>query len=359
MSRNDQLNRSVETDILAEAANAQFRAADFLGPGVVRAVAPAKVNLFLGVGEHRRDGLHQVVTVMHALSIHDTVYVNALPLSGSEADDGAAAIKAGSPKLAFGGPDDRMLVSVDLVDKTNSLFASGDPLELRAEDNLCFKAADQLARALGRTGSQQVRIHLEKHVPAQAGLGGGSSDAAAVLACLAKLWEIHDEELLQEVARGLGADVPFFLKGGCALFEGIGERFVRSLAPANTPLVVVKPSFGVATAAAYRAFDQDPQLPTESLLARTRAAQCAGDVPLVNNLTKAAEQVCPDLANVREWLASQRGIQADRVLMSGSGSAFFAEVGSFAEASQVAAAAQREGLWARTTSFSKLRAQVV
>ena len=94
-------------------------------------------------------------------------------------------------------------------------------------------------------------------------------------------------------------------------------------------------------------------------MAQAEAAQAAGEVPLFNNLTKAAEQVCPDLANVREWLASQRGIYADRVLMSGSGSAFFAEAESFAEASRVAAAAQQEGLWARATSFSKLRAQVV
>lgn len=359
MNGSDQLNRSVETDILVEAANAQFRAADFLGPGVLRAVAPAKVNLFLGIGERREDGLHQAVTVMHTLSMHDTVYVNALPLSASASDEAAAAVEQGSTKLAFGGPGGSMLVSIDLVDKTSSLFATTEPLQVRAEDNLCFKAVDRLARACGRLAPEQVRIRLEKHVPAQAGLGGGSSDAAAVLVCLAKLWEMDDDRLFQEVAKGLGADVPFFLKGGCALLNGAGEHFVRSLTPANTPLVVVKPSFGVATAAAYSAFDDDPLLLPEGLLAQAEAAQAAGEAPLFNNLTKAAEQVCPDLVNVREWLTSQRGIYADRVLMSGSGSAFFAEAESFAEASRVAAAAQQEGLWARATSFSKLRAQVV
>ena len=67
----------MEMDMLAEAANAQFRAADFMGAGVVRGIAPAKVNLFLGVGSQRADGFHDVLTVMHALAMHDVLYVNA------------------------------------------------------------------------------------------------------------------------------------------------------------------------------------------------------------------------------------------------------------------------------------------
>lgn len=173
--------------------------------------------------------MHQAVTVMHALSMHDTVYVNALPLSASESDEAAAALEQGSTKLVFGGLEGRMLVSIDLVDKTSSLFATTEPLQVRAEDNLCYKAVDRLARACGRLGPEQVRIRLEKHVPAQAGLGGGSSDAAAVLVCLARLWEIDDARLLQEMAKGLGADVPFFLKGGCALLDGVGSASCGAL----------------------------------------------------------------------------------------------------------------------------------
>ena len=172
------------TDILAEAANAQFRAADFMGEGVLRGIAPAKVNLFLGVGPVRADGRHEVENVMHALALHDVLHVNACPLDEAFAHEAQDAIAAGSDALAFSGAEGQLLVSVDVVDKTTKLGeAQASPLDVPAAENLAFKAAAALAEAAGRKTPEHVRIRIEKQVPAQAGLGGGSSDAACVLSC--------------------------------------------------------------------------------------------------------------------------------------------------------------------------------
>ncbi len=355
------------TDILAEAANAQFRAADFMGANVVRGVAPAKVNLFLGVGRKREDGLHEVVNVMHALAMHDVVFVNVHASDSPEAEAANAALAAeaaASERLALVGPKQQLLVRVDMVDKVGALGempgAGGyEGSVLACKDNLACRAAHALASALGREGAEYVHIRIEKQIFAQAGLGGGSSDAACVLACLARHWGVDDAALLARVAGSIGADVAFFLEGGAALYDGAGERFARALAPLRTPLVVMKPQTGVSTKAAYEAFDAHPAFAPDALLARVEAAQDADQVPLFNSLANAAESVQSELAHVREWLCAQPGVSADQVLMSGSGSAFFAQMATFADASAVAARALQAGYQARATSFSSLRAQAL
>lgn len=352
-------NTASATDILAEAANAQFRAADFMGAGVLRGVAPAKVNLFLGVGAVRADGRHEVDTVMHALALHDVLHVNATPLEDAFAREAKDAIAAGSDALAFADGKEQLLVSVDVVDKTVGIGdVAVQPLDIPASDNLAFKAAVALAQATGRETPEHVQIRIEKQVPAQAGLGGGSSDAACVLCCLSQLWGV-DAALTAQVAATLGADVPFFLKGGCARLIGAGDAFASTIEPARTPLVLVKPHVGVSTRDAYATFDADPVLPSEELLAQMRQARTAEEVPLFNGLANAADALQPEVARVREWLCAQDGVDATRVLMSGSGSAFFAEAGSFAQASALATAAKAAGFWARPTSLSRLRAQAM
>ncbi len=351
----------MEMDMLAEAANAQFRAADFMGAGVVRGIAPAKVNLFLGVGSQRADGFHDVLTVMHALAMHDVLYVNARPMTDDDHAEWERASQGVSARSACGGPSGKMLVSVDMVDKTADGAGAGESgaATVPVVDNLAFKAADALARMAGRDEALRVRIRIEKQVPAQAGLGGGSSDAACAIACLARQWGIADEQLLSEAAASIGSDVPFFLQGGCALYDGAGERFVHSLTPLQAPVVVVKPGAGVSTARAYAAFDADPQLASAGMREAVMHAQAADEVLLFNSLTKAADEVQPAVPSVREWLCAQGEVDPSRVLLSGSGSALFAEVDSFAAASRIAARAKGAGLWARPTSFSRLRAQVI
>ena len=166
-----------------------------------------------------------------------------------------------------------------------------------------------------------------------------------------------DDERVVEVARSLGADVAFFLQGGCALLDGVGEVFRRTLKASNQAVVLVKPSAGVSTAAAYQHFDENPQPVLAEVLQCDLTAQAAADVVLANNLAPAAEVLLPELADVRTWLAERAG--AENVLLSGSGSATFALVDSFAEASAIATAATARGWGARPTSLSGLRAAVV
>ena len=208
------------------------------------------------------------------------------------------------------------------------------------------KAVRLLAELVGRNRNETMRIMIEKHIPAEAGLGGGSSDAAAALVGAAKLWGISpDDERIEEAARRLGADVAFFLRGGCACLTGVGD-------------VLVKPEGGVSTREAYRAFDESPQHIDALDSERALSAAHAVDVPLRNNLVSASEGLLPVLADVREWMCAQDADVAE-VLMSGSGSAVFAVCRDFAAACRVSSAARKRGWWSRTTTFGPARAAAV
>ena len=122
-------------------------------------------------------------------------------------------------------------------------------------------------------------------------------------------------------------------------------------------MVLVKPAAGVSTAAAYERFDAASRPVPQDALACDLAATRADDMVLANNLAPAAEALLPELSSIREWLAEQAG--SESVLLSGSGSATFALVDTFAEASRIATAAAARGWWARPTSLSGLRAALV
>ncbi|MCI8468013.1 MAG: hypothetical protein HFJ75_00650 [Eggerthellaceae bacterium] len=410
----------MNVDMIDAARNAQWNPLTFLGPGSLRAIAPAKVNLFLAVGDVLPDGRHAVTTVMHALALHDTLHVQVRPLDdapqpdglpididasreeGEEGEGGArptpptgspdagAADRATCdearaegdrrapddglpPHVAVGGPRGNLRVTLDVADK-----GAGAALDIPARDNIVFRAADLLARAVAWEVPTAIDVRLEKAIPHQAGLGGGSSDAAAMLLALARAWGLPDDDpKLEIVASVLGADVAFFLHGGCALLDGQGERFVHALAPMKRAVVLVKPPVGVSTARAYAAFDAAPVVVDPAVLQEACAAQDAADVPLVNNLAPAAESLWSDgpdaadaadggasprpaaspLVEVRTWLAAQPGV--DDVLLCGSGAATFAVTDDFAVACRVAAAAQARGWWARATTFSGIRAAVM
>ena len=210
MTENAQRNREAEVNLLAAAREAQWSAAAFMGPNTMKLVSPAKVNLLLAIGARREDGYHDADTIMHALALHDTLYLRA---EGVSADELAKRVAEGGARadVAVGGPADNLVMTIDLADRT------GQDLAVPAADNLAFKAADRLSRAVGRDLPEAIQLRIEKHIPAQGGLGGGSSNAAAVLVGLAKAWDLAaDDERVADVARSLGADVAFFLHGGCA-----------------------------------------------------------------------------------------------------------------------------------------------
>lgn len=320
-------------------------ARDVSGPAAVKAVAPAKVNLYLEIGAKRPDGYHEVDTVMHALMLHDVLRMRLL----TPDEVGQPAVKEAACAAVEGAP--RVLL-------TCRSHGGVGPIDVAPADNIVTKAIGRLGAEAGRTAADVMRVHLDKHIPAQAGLGGGSADAAAALVAAARIWGIPENDpLIERVARSLGADVPFFLRGGCARLSGVGDAFDAALAPLKSPVVVVKPTGGVPTAAAYRAFDEDPHSIVPADRDAALHATAAGDVPLRNNLAAAAEGILPEIADVRAWAAAQPGVGA--AMMSGSGAAVFACCASLDAATRLASAAQARGWWARSTSFSPLRAALV
>ena len=115
------------------------------------------------------------------------------------------------------------------------------PLLIKAEENIAYKAVVELAKALGRTQDETIEMILNKVIPAEAGLGGGSSNAAAALVGAATLWGVGmEDERVQEVASRLGADVSFFLKGGCARLSGKGDVFEAQLEPRSGFVLLVR-----------------------------------------------------------------------------------------------------------------------
>lgn len=283
------------------------------------AIAPAKVNLFLGVGPIRADGYHSVTTVLHALELSDSIEL--APASG--------------------------------------LTLTCDPdVGVPTERNLAYAAACAMGSAFGREPA--VALSLVKRIPPGAGLGGGSSDGAAVVAALAMLWGVDplSAECLR-VAASLGADVPFFLgRSGAALMGGRGDEFVRELPGlAATPVVLVRPIEPVATAAAYRAFDAAPQAagdPEQVVAALESHDPVRLAAALDNNMERAARTVVPEVADALAWLRDAPGVIGAAV--AGSGSAVFGLCASDVHAADAAGEAAQHGWWSVAT---RLRASGV
>lgn len=299
---------------------------------VTKIISPAKVNLVLAVGEKQESGFHEVQTIMHSLALHDTLSMRRFDDEGS--GDG-----------------------LQVMLKCESSFTI-DPLLIKAEENIAYKAVVELAKALGRTQDETIEMILNKVIPAEAGLGGGSSNAAAALVGAATLWGVGvEDERVQEVASRLGADVSFFLKGGCARLSGKGDVFEAQLEPRSGFVLLVRPDAGVSTGKAYAAFDEDPVLPSSEYLSSIAALDAAVDISLYNNLEKAACSVTPVVAQVLEWGRAAAG--EENVVLCGSGSAVCCIFDSYQAACEASVEARKHEWWTRVTSFSPLGAAIV
>lgn len=299
---------------------------------VTKIISPAKVNLVLAVGEKQESGFHEVQTIMHSLALHDTLSMRRFDDEGS--GDG-----------------------LQVMLKCESSFTI-DPLLIKAEENIAYKAVVELAKALGRTQDETIEMILNKVIPAEAGLGGGSSNAAAALVGAATLWGVGvEDERVQEMASRLGADVSFFLKGGCARLSGKGDVFEAQLEPRSGFVLLVRPDAGVSTGKAYAAFDEDPVLPSSEYLSSIAALDAAADVSLYNNLEKAACSVTPVVAQVLEWGRAAAG--EENVVLCGSGSAVCCIFDSYQAACEASVEARKHEWWTRVTSFSPLGAAIV
>lgn len=275
--------------------------------------APAKVNLFLGVRQGLDErGYHRVTSIMCPLMLSDEIVVYVTDTPG-----------------------------IDLVCDPNP--------GVSPSDNLAYRAAAVLASEMGV--APQLAIRVSKHIPSQAGLGGGSSDAAAVLRCLAALWDVTDSQVLIRVAQGLGADVPFFLQSQPALLDRYGDVLQQTFGSLDRAVLLVKPMCGVSTPAAYRAFDRlGTSCPDSSTIAqalRSRDEQGILDA-LDNNLTPAACFVEPQVQATLDWLSGIEGAVA-RPLLCGSGSACALFMCDDEAAQQAVHKAEQQGLWACAT----------
>jgi 4-diphosphocytidyl-2-C-methyl-D-erythritol kinase len=322
----------------------------------VTVFSPAKVNLYLSIGARRADGYHDATSIMHALSLHDVLRMTVRP---ANVDD------FGLP-TSLEEPTDPLGIEVQM-----STHGGVAPLEIDEKDNIAYQAVRRFADEFGVGVGEHVRISIEKNIPAAAGLGGGSSNAAAALVGCCNLWDIDvNDERVTKLASDLGADVPFFLHGGCVCMTGRGEVFDHELEPRRATLVVVRPEQGVSTKEAYAAFDSlsdgERPMPTPAMDAgRIAGIERASELPLYNNLAAASEKVLPELVRVRSWLEGRDGITRDpvtgrpEVLLTGSGSATYAVVDSIDAAFGIVSAAKLEGWWARSTSFVPAGARVI
>ena len=241
--------------------------------------AYAKVNLTLAVGEKRPDGYHEVVSVMQRVSLCDT-------LTAEQTREGIT-------------------------------LTCSDPALPSGEENLAHRAASLFFRETGIAGG--AALTLEKRIPSQAGLGGGSSDAASALLALRKLYApaLSDTEL-ETMAAALGSDVPFFIRGGTQLATGRGE--VLSPLPPLTDgwFVIVKPTESFSTPAMYRRLDELPPACTPPL-----PPLQDGLPALTSGLFNRFEAAIPAGSAVWDIKARLAAYGALASLLSGSGSAVF------------------------------------
>jgi 4-diphosphocytidyl-2-C-methyl-D-erythritol kinase len=276
-------------------------------PSSIQIRSYAKINWTLDVLFKRDDGYHELRTIFQTVSLHDRLRIT--ETSGA----------------------------IDIV--------CNDPRVPCDETNLAFKAASRLRQATGI--SRGARIQIEKNIPVAAGLGGGSSNAAATLLALAKLWEIHVEptEMLL-IAAVLGSDVPFFLTGGTALGIGRGEE-VYSIEQAHWEhLLLVNPGFAVSTRDAYEKLSRLTTSEAPSRIPFTlRAARGIRELPLEasNDLEEVVLDVHPEIAGVKRRLLS---LGARHALMSGSGATVFGVFDNSQLTGQAASEMRALGYWA-------------
>ena len=253
----------------------------------VSVFAPAKVNLYLHVLGRRADGYHRLDSLVAFADIGDRV--TARPAEGLT--------------LAVGGPEAAAIAGL-------------------GEDNLVMRAARLLMARAGIAAG--AALHLDKHLPAAGGIGGGSSDAAATLRALAMLWQVPlDEPALMELAVQLGADVPACLAGRPVWVGGIGEEIIPAGVLPEAGIVLANPRCPLPTAAVfqrcrgpYRTAGRFDPVPSDAAgLAAVLASRH-------NDLTEPARQLVPEIAAVLDRLAALPG--ALLVRMSGSGATCFA-----------------------------------
>lgn len=267
--------------------------------------ANAKINLTLFVGQKQNDGYHPVSTLMQEVSLRD-------------------------------------LINIERADK-DAFFVSGANLPADGK-NLCIKARDAFRTHTGI--NDPVSITLEKHIPHMAGLGGGSSDAAAVLKALSDLFDagINYDEML-DIAATLGSDVPFFIGGGCRLCTGRGERVSQKYSLEKTNIVIAKGEAGLSTPEMYGRLDASGNFISDNasfaIITKTKNIKDA----LYNSFDDIAEAICPDVAKIKRIMFLNG---AQNAMLCGSGSAVFGIYPDAVSADNAACILRENGFFAES-----------
>lgn len=245
--------------------------------------ANAKINLYLDITGRRADGYHLLKTVMQSVSLHDTVTVTE---------------KSGGITLFCDNP------SIPCNEK-----------------NIAHKAANAFFNAFGETHG--VEISIQKRIPCEAGMGGGSADGAAVLYALNELYgKPFTTEQLCKIGVTVGADVPFCIVGGTKLCEGVGEIFTPLAALTDCTIVLVQPRFTCDTRAAYRAFDENP-IASGGNFKTFRNALESGRLSEMSAAMYNVFEVLynnPEIARTKRLFAENNALSS---MMTGSGSVLF------------------------------------
>ena len=244
---------------------------------IIEELAQAKLNLTLGVLYKREDGYHALDTIMQTVSLFDRV----------------------------------------LVEKSRTVEVHVTGMTL-PQENTMYKAATLYKAATGCG----AKIRCEKRIPAEAGMGGGSADAAAVLRGLQRLHRMADDRTLKEIALSVGADVPFLLYGGTCRCEGVGEILTPFPLGKRLWFVIAKPEKGVSTRELFSRLPLPrPQIRTLSAVAALARGDIKALAPLMQNvLEPAAIELVPEIGILKQKLLDAGAVAAQ---MTGSGSAVF------------------------------------
>ena len=282
----------------------------------VTLLAPAKVNLTLDVLARRSDGYHELSTIMQTVSLADTVTVS------------VASAAETTVELTC----DKSFVPTD-------------------ERNIAVKAAKLFLTEVNQVA--HVRIAIAKNIPVGAGMGGGSTDAAAVLRALDALLETKlSAETMNRLAKSIGADVPFLIDGGCALAKGIGEALQPVPVFTGIPLVLCKPRASAATKAIFSRLHVDAITEHPDTLGMLEAVEAqnlaATAFRLFNVLEPVTTEICPVVAEYHRALLKVGALGA---AMTGSGTAVFGIFADHASASAAAATlkTQCDQVWVMET----------
>lgn len=249
----------------------------------LKVLTPAKINLFLEVLSKRRDGYHEIETIMQSISLYDSIIL--------EEEDKGIKIDCKIPEVPS------------------------------QKENLAYRAANLLSDFY--SGDKGVNIKIKKGIPVGAGLGGGSSDAASVLLGLNNLWRLRlSNETLTELSKQLGADVPFFINKGLVRASGIGQDLITLPSLPKIYLILITPHLSISTEFIYRNFElakdrKDIELILEAIYEKDLEKLC---IHLYNALERVVIRYYPIVDWVKDILKKE-GVMG--VLMSGSGPTVF------------------------------------